>query len=92
MRVSLVARILIVFLTISLMAMALCSCGDAGKSEDQILSEMKSPVIVIGKSYEKNGLNAHHIITVIDSTGRVFTFGSYLGRVLQVYNIKDTIK
>jgi len=66
-------------------------CGQY-KSDEEILSNMVSPVKIIGKSCEDNGFGAHHFVTVIDSTGQVATFYNGLGTTLCSKNINDTIK
>lgn len=68
----------------------LTSCGDHLKKDATVLSEMKSPVIVIGKSpetwYEEGSA------TVKDSNGKVLICTGELGNTLSIRNIGDTIK
>jgi len=70
------------------------SCNERSyKSESDILSEMKSPVRIIAISFEEHGLNSHHVLTVIDSSGRIETF--YEGMALafcKSRKVNDTIK
>ena len=74
----------------------LCLCAffggcDKSVTDDQILSSMVSPVILIGKNpYEKwNG----SIVTVLDSTGEIRSFyGTATAKALSSRNVGDTIK
>lgn len=61
-------------------------------SDESKISKMKSPVILIGKDVIQSGLNAHHWITIKDSSGIITTLDGRLGATFQPYNIGDTIK
>jgi len=70
----------------------LSSCGyDLNEDADRRLSEMKSPVVVIGRFKNEFG----YFVTVRDSIGVVQSFGNgtILGRAVgESRNIGDTIK
>lgn len=75
----------------------LCLCAffggcDKTVTDDQILSSMVSPVILIGK----NNNSAYYndcIATVLDSTGEIRSFhGSATAIALSSRNVGDTIK
>lgn len=70
-----------------LVILAFCSCG---KTDEQILTEMKSPVILIGKAPDASWDTD---VMVKDANGRIETFfNSNLAFCLHCRRIGDTIK
>ena len=76
----------------------LCLCAffggcDQSVTDDQILSSMVSPVILIGKNVDKGNYANIVSVAVMDSTGEIRTFyNNKIAYALSSRQVGDTIK